>query len=752
MTKHSIYYLLLIVFILNACSNTKYLPKGQKLYTGGQVKIVDNSIKKSDAKALRTELQGLLRPVPNSSILGLRWKLYIYNKTKTKKKRGFRHWLNTKFGEPPVLVSSVDLNKNSQILQNRLQNESYFQAQVTGDTISKGRTAKAVYTAVVGPSYKIRKVIFPTSPDNLDTAVAGTSAATLLKVGDKYNLDVIKNERIRIDARLKEEGFYYFAPEDLIMRVDSSVAGHQVHIFVTVKPATPDKARRIYTINNIYVYPQYTLRDTSLKLDSAVKYRWYNVIDPQNTVRPFVFKNSVLLNPGERYNLTEHNQSLNRFMDLGPFKFVKNRFEDVSTDSPKLNVFYFLSQYPKKSLQFEIEGHTTSANYNGSAINFTWKNRNAFKGAEALSVNLFYSTDAQISGQNGGYPLNQYGVQTTLSWPRFISPFDFKNGSAFIPRTNLSVGFSIVRRSLLYSLDSYNGSWGYTWKPDIHTSNELHLLDVTYVRSFNISKLYLDSIRHSRNPALAHVIASQFTFGPSYSYTWTNTTETYKTNTLYYNGKFSSSANILGLVEGADTLAGKVKKLLGTPYNQYLKLENEFRFFHKLGPNSKLAMRALAGVGLPYGNSTILPYSQQFFIGGANSLRGFRARSIGPGTVRPDQFGTAGTTFLPDESGDIRLEANIEYRPKLFSIVYGALFMDAGNIWDMKYHTGLEGGTFGKNFYKQLAYDAGFGLRFDVNIMVLRTDLGFPIHKPWESGFHFNRREAVFNLAIGYPF
>ena len=148
--------------------------------------------------------------------------------------------------------------------------------------------------------------------------------------GNNYNLDVIKNERIRIDAKLKEEGFYYFAPEDLIMRVDSTVKGHQVDIYVKVKDETPDQARRIYKISKIYVYPHYTLRDTSLKLDSAVKYRWYNVIDPKNTVRPFVFKNSVLLQPGEVYNSTDHNKSLNRMINLGPFKFVKNRFEDVS--------------------------------------------------------------------------------------------------------------------------------------------------------------------------------------------------------------------------------------------------------------------------------------------------------------------------------------------------------------------------------------------------------------------------------------
>jgi outer membrane protein assembly factor BamA len=253
---------------------------------------------------------------------------------------------------------------------------------------------------------------------------------------------------------------------------------------------------------------------------------------------------------------------------------------------------------------------------------------------------------------------------------------------------------------------------------------------------------------------LAHVINRQFTFGPSYSYTWTNTTEDYKVNTYYYNSKISLSGNLLGIITGADTLAGKVSTLFGVPFNQYVKLENEFRFFHKLGPHSKLAARLMVDVGLPYGNSTILPYSQQFFIGGSNSLRGFQAHSIGPGTyIIPEEL-TRGSNFLPDESGDIKIEANIEYRPKLFSIVYGALFMDAGNIWDMKSHPNLPGGTFSKHFLNQMAVDWGFGLRFDLTVLLLRTDIGFPVRYPFPPGepYHFKPQYGVFNLAIGYPF
>lgn len=752
-------FILFIAVFISACSTTKFLPPGQKLYTGAQVKIVDPDIKKSDSKALTDELEDLLRPKPNSNILGLRVKLYIYEKTQTKKVKGLRHYINTHFGEPPVLASSVNLTQNSTILQSTLQNQSYFIAQVSGDTISKNRTAKAVYTVQTGPSYHYRKIVFPQEKDDLDTAVTGTSKQTLLKVGDKYNLGIIKAERIRIDAKLKEEGYYYFAPEDLIMKYDSTIAGHQVDMFVKVKETTPDEARWIYKIRNIYVYPHYSLKDTSLKLDSAVKYRWYNVIGGKKTVRPFVFKNTVLLHPGDVYNRTEHNNSLNRFIELGPFTYVKNRFEDVTPDSAFLDVYYFLTQSKRKSLQAEIIARQTSANYDGTQLDLTFRNKNTFKGAELLTVTFFTSTDKQYGGYQHGFNVYQFGVAPSLSWPRFISPFNFTTNNAFIPKTILTTGYTLIDRSLLYNLNSFNASFGYQWKPSLYKQHTLDLLDFAYVDASAVTPLYLDSIKHTGNPALKHVINNQLTFGPSYSYTYDNTTDEFRTNSFYYMGKISTSANLVGLIMGADTLKGRVKKVFGTPFDQYIKLENEIRFFHKLSPNSKFATRLLVDFGLPYGNSTILPYTQQFFIGGPNSLRGFQARTLGPGSYDyRNSVGYGGTQFLPDESGDIKIEANAEYRPKLFSIVEGALFVDAGNIWLLHPEHGLPGAAFGKNFINQMALDAGFGLRFNLSVLILRTDLGFPLINPsLPSGqrnvtHDVSFRNSVFNLAIGYPF
>ena len=757
-------FFILSLVLISACSTTKDLPPGKKLYTGAQVKITDKNTTKAQVSALNAELVNLVRPKPNGSILGLRYKLYIYEKTKTTKKKGLKHYLNTHLGEAPVFSNSVDLVKNSSIMQDRLQNEGYFIAQVSGDTVAKNRTAKAVFTVQTGPAYHYRKVVFPAGKNDLDTAVTGTAAQSFLKVGNQYNLDIIKNERIRIDARLKEEGYFYFAPEDLIMKYDSTVAGHQIDMYVKIKESTPDQARWIYSIRNIYVYPNYSLRDTSLKLDSAFKYRWYNVIDPKHTVRPFLFANTVLLHPGDIYNRTEHNKSLNRFIDLGPYKFVKNRFEDVTPDSPKLDIYYFLTPYPKKSLQVELLARQTSANYSGTQIDLTFRNKNTFKGGELFSTTLFASSDLQFGHVMNGYNVYQFGIQPSLSWPRFVGPFDFKTDNAYIPRTLLTGGYTLIDREKLYRLNSFNLAFGYRWKPGEHKQINLNVVNITYTDPENVSQLYQDSIQKTRNPALAHVINNQLTFGPSFEYIYTNTTDSYKKNTFYYDGKISESGLVAGLITGADT-PRRVGTIGNTPFNEYIKIENEIRFYHKLGLNSKLATRFLVGVGLPFGNSTVLPYSQQFFIGGANSLRGFQAHSLGPGAYNTPQALTTGTNYLPDESGDIKIEANVEYRPKLFSIVEGALFVDAGNIWLLNSNPDQPGAAFSKNFLSQIAADAGVGLRFNLSVLILRTDLGFPIvepNLPAGSRVVINKIDfgssqwrganLIFNLAIGYPF
>ncbi|MGB4776367.1 MAG: BamA/TamA family outer membrane protein [Daejeonella sp.] len=768
MLKGTLFFIFITLSLLFAagCGPAKYLPKGEKLYTGADVKVQGDSIKKKEVKALRAELKSVLRPKPNTSFLGFRYKLWIYNIAGTvKKPKGFRNWLKNKIGEPPVLESTVNLEKNQTILKNRLENKGYFQSVVTSNMVSKKHQAKAKYVANTGPQYKINTVSFPSDSGALERAITATADKTLLKPGDAYNFDVIRGERNRIDQILKEQGFYYFGPDYLLVQVDSTVGKHLVNLYVTVKPATPNIARKVYTINNIYIYPNYSLKQTRADTSktNAVFFDKFYIIDQDSTFKPTIFSRSIFFKPGDVYNRADHNLSLNRLITLGPFKFVKNRFETV-TDStkPQLDAFYYLTPLPRKSLRAEILGTTKSNNLTGSELSVSWKNRNAFRAAEQLSIRAYGSFEVQLSGNQSGYNTYRIGSEATLSIPRFVIPFfKWNTTGAFVPRTKFSLGYELVNKSKLYSLNSFKALAGYNWKENSRKEHELNLLSINYVQPANLTDLFKASL--PANPDLQKIIDKQFIIGTTYSFTYNNQTQNTRRNSMYFNGNADLSGNILGLATGANYKEGKVYSLFGAPFSQYIRLDGDYRYYLKLGSNSELANRATVGFGYPYGNSSELPFTKQFFVGGSNSIRAFRSRSVGPGTYYDAQ--KKPTDFLADRAGDIKVEFNSEYRTKLVGRVNGALFADAGNVWLYNEDPNKPDSKFTKNFMNELAVGTGLGLRFDLSFLILRTDLAFPIRKPWLpkgqrwvfnqvdfTDSQWRRENLIFNLAIGYPF
>jgi outer membrane protein assembly factor BamA len=458
--------------------------------------------------------------------------------------------------------------------------------------------------------------------------------------------------------------------------------------------------------------------------------------------------------------------SLSRLISLGTFKFVKNEFaETPAKGDNQLDTYYYLTPYAKKSLRAELTGRTTSANFTGTEVTLSWRNRNAFRGAELLTLSAYGGTDIQVSGINKGNSLFRLGVEANLNIPRFISPFKFKSSSSFIPRTRVLLGADLLNRFESYTLNSFRTSLGYIWKEDIKREHQLNLINVNYVRQLNLTdpyKLLLDS-----NPNLRRAIEEQFIIGPNYNFLYTNTSETRKTNTFYYNGNIEVSGTLIGLATGANAMKSKPKELFGTPFSQYVRLENDFRHYFNLGFGSQIASRIITGIGIPYGNSVSLPFIKQFFIGGTNSLRAFRARSVGPGVYRNSKEEARAVSITADKTGDIKLEFNTEYRPKFNEMLRGAVFLDAGNIWltkdDATYP--MPGGKFSKEFLNELAVGAGVGLRIDLSFFVLRLDLATPLRKPWLpqgqrwvlSDFdlaspEWRKENLVFNLAIGYPF
>ncbi|OHT47422.1 hypothetical protein B0A71_09555 [Flavobacterium tructae] len=762
--KYVRYFVVLSLFFVFGCSNTKYLPEGDLLYTGGSVTVKDSILKKKERKALENELNDLLRPKPNKQFLGLRPKLWFYNIAgEPKKQKGIRYWLRTKVGEPPVLFSKVDLEYNASVLRNFTENRGYFKTRVSADSTVSHKRVTAEYTVVPKKQYIIKSVIFPDDSLAMSRIIGRSSRRSLLKVGQPYDLDVIKAERERIDARLKEKGYYYFNPDYLLAQVDSSKGDHEVKIRLVIKADTPPKALTAYKINKIVVYPNFTISKDSVKYQpkDIIQYKDFTIIDTADSFKPRVFDRAIHFKKGDFYNRKDHNLTLNRFVNLGTFSFVKNEFKPSDSLPNALDSYYYLTLLPKKFIRVEVLGKTNSASYTGSEININWNNRNLFRGAELFTVSIFGGADFQLSGANNGKNIYKLGTETSLTWPRFIVPFFHIEGSSeYVPRTKATVRYEYQNRTQLYALNSFKTSFGYQWKENIRKEHQLNVIDVTYVSPNHVTAEYLADIQE--DPSLEKIIEKQLIFGPTYTYTYTNTMQKRRKNTFYFSGDLDLAGNVTGLVTGANVKDGNQKNIFDVPFSQYVKMRGDLRHYLKLGKESELASRIILGIGLPYGNSRALPTAKQFVVGGTNSIRAFRARSLGPGSYLNTQ---TTNNFLPDQSGDLKLEFSTEYRAKLFSIVRGALFVDAGNVWLLNADPNKPGGEITKDFMKDIAVGAGAGLRFDLSFLVLRTDLAFPLRKPYlpqgqrwvidDINFGsgpWRKENLILNIAIGYPF
>lgn len=770
-TSFSIVCGIFLLASINSCSNMKFLKEGQLLYTGAEIKFKNDTISKKEKSALKDKLQDNLTPKPNSSFLGLRPRLYIYNITKEPKKdKGLLYWLKYKIGEEPVLLGDVDREFNKKIIENYSENKGYFNVKAKYDTLVKNKKAKVEYEVKTGSRYLMSDIHFVKDSTLINEYIQAIADKSLLKKGNPFDLDVIKFERERINSHLKENGYYYFSPDNIIVQADSTIAkNHKVEMFVKLKDNTPSLATDQFTIDKVVVFPDYNIDDVKggvyeipYNTDSLKVYNDIYIIDPKEKFKPKMFDRALYFDRGDLYNKADHNLSLNRLISLGVFKFVKNEFIVSDSINHKFDAYYLLTPRPFKSLRLEALGKTNSANYAGSELNLNWTHRNIFRGAEQFKAAVFGAFDVAVGGQRDANNIIRVGGNAQLSIPRIVAPFRFNSSSAFVPRTNAEIRYEFQNRTKLYTLHNFNANFGYLWKENARKEHELKVMDITLVYPAKITEEYQQEILDPMNgPALKRVVEKQLIFGPNYSYTYTDTAQP-KTNNFYYKGSVDLAGTVAGLLIGADAKAGKQKEIAKIPFSQFAKMEHDFRYYRKLNDKSSLASRVIAGVAFPYGNSEYVPFSRQFFVGGGNSIRAFRARTLGPGSYDPR---TQNTSFFIDQAGDIKLEMNLEYRANIYKFLNAAAFVDAGNIWLVNEDESRIGGKFSKDFAKEIAVGAGVGLRFDFNILLLRLDLAMPLRVPyypegerWRlNNIDFGNKDwrkdnLILNIAIGYPF
>lgn len=741
---------------LSACHESKYLGAGQLLYIDNKIELKSSEkLSHRQTREIKADLKGLLRPRLNAKILGMRVRLAIYNAAgHPSSPKGLRYWLKNTVGQAPVLASPAINETNRAILQDHLENKGWFHDTVMVETPVKDKKLTAVFIAQIGAQYKIRYIIYPRDSDALALHIDSLQKHSLLKTGDLYDLDNIKAERDRIDARLKQRGYYYFSPNDLLVDVDSSLGTHQVDMALKIKPETPVQARRPYRISQVVVFANYDINaDTSLRHAYKTS-EGYHVIDTAQLFKPVIFSRTLVFKPGDLYKRNDHNLSLSRLVSLGVFKFVKARFEPVDTSLDRLNVFYYLTPAQKKSIRFEVSALTRSDNTTGGQVAINWRNRNLFRGAELFTATLYGGIQEQFVAIGQQVNTTRAGLDLDLYIPRIVAPFRFTTSSAYMPKTRISASYDFFDESAEYTLNSAKASYGYIFKDNQTTENQLTVFGINYVNPTSINPTY--QLGLDTNITLRRAIERQFILGPIYNFNYNSQAKpNHRKNNFYFNGNVDLSGNfpawvLSGEKAGQDTL-------FHTPISEYARFEADFRHYLSFGKYSMLASRITGGVGWSYGNSITMPFVKEFFAGGTNDIRAFRSRALGPGHYFAGNPNS--TPLLPDQPGDVKMEMNVEYRDKLFSIVRWTLFADAGNVWTLHPDPDRPGSVLSPSFLKDIAVGVGTGLRFDLSILVLRVDVAVPIRYPWlPDGSKWKLNSAtdisnlVLNLAIGYPF
>jgi outer membrane protein insertion porin family len=758
-------WVLFICLLLASCTGTSHLPKGERLYTGATIQLESTEkVRKGNIKAIA---EAAVRPEPNSSYLGIRPQLCLYMAAGENPKSKFKLWLQ-KTGQAPVLMSNINPTATSSILDAQLFNLGIFNSVTTFKIIEKKHTASVIYTCFIHKPYTVKEFVYTITDDSLSSIILSDRGNSIVKPGEDYNLDILKAERIRIDALLKNKGYFYFNPDYLLFKADTSTVNHTISLELTLKDSIPTNALAVYRINNVFVDQNYSLSDEvadSTKDIVMVQNTVFKGNEEEMNIHPKVILRSVYLRKHEIYSRENHIITLNRLMTMGNFKFVQVKFSDSDTTAANyLDATILLTPMPKHTFRAELDLVTKSNNYTGPRMNLSLLNRNAFKGAELLNLSLAGSFEAQLSGPNRNLFSYSFNPQVELTFPRFLVPFHIKpSNSSYVPKTSFSLSYNYMKRVNYFDMSTFQFTYGFKWKENIRTEHEFNPISISNTSISNESTLFTDLL--AKKPFLKKSYEEQFIAGGNYSFTYNEQMLTGKRLQYFLHFTAETAGNLFSLVKaiGGETPSPEnPSKIVGSIYSQYAKLSVDGRAYYNFRDKNKIALRVFAGVASAYGNSSTLPYNKQFFSGGPNSIRAFQINSVGPGTYLQD----AATTGFLQLGGDIKLETNAEYRFGIYRFIKGALFVDAGNVWLQKSNPANIGSPFAFNsFMNELAVGAGVGLRVDVSFFVLRFDLAMPLRKPWlpdNNRWVINQidfanpawrsNNLVLNIAIGYPF
>ncbi len=753
-------FLFVVTVILSGCSGTRNLPEGQILYTGPTVKIfTPNKIEKESR--LKSEIIKNIKPEHNRKFLGNRPRVWIYNSIRDTTGKKFKTWLKTKVGAKPVTMDDVDVEANVSRIGDQLFNNGFFDNTVTSKVIELKRTASVEYSLNINSPFVVSEVKVRDSSFQALKSLKEIVFNTQL-TGQPYMLVNIRTELRRIEDEMRNCGYYYFSKENVYFSADTNRTERTVKLELVLKQDLNEELR-IYKIGPIKVNTDFVLGKT----DSVVSYPDSSrqaSFTANSSVRPRVISRSIFLKEGETYSRQNHDMTISRLMGMGTYQFVKIRYVPVdSGDTSVLNVFIEMTPGKRKSIQSELDAISKSNDFVGPALSLSFLNRNAFNGAEALKISLKSSLETQLKGDGKNVFGYEFNPQVELKIPRLITGIKIPIVRGYyIPKTVISFSYDFLKRVGFYNLSSFQFNYGYQWRMNLRISHELNPVSINY---FSVQKRTEQfNLLVENNLFLKRTFEDQFIPALFYSFTFNEHVIPTQRNQFYLRLTSEFAGNLFSFLNktvlNKDRSDGVPFTAGGVPYSQFTRFTLDMNHYFNLTKLDQVIIRLYTGAGIPYGNSSSLPYVRQFFSGGPSRIRAFRINALGPGATPPDTIQYS----ILRSGGDFKLETNFEYRFPIYKIVKGAVFMDAGNIW--VFHDPATGENFKLNrVISEFAVGSGVGVRFDASFFILRFDLAIPLRKPWltegdrwvideislGSG-KWRSDNLILNIAIGYPF
>lgn len=762
--------LLFLAAFFSSCNLTKALVDDERLLVKNKINIEGDLDSK---RSIKEVLESLPYQKPNKKIFGVvPFRLGIYNLTVNKRDNKFRYWLQTKVGEAPIIFNEDLADKSAANIRTYMFNKGYLHASVNYNYKVSKKKLKLDYNVIANDRFYIDSVFFPEPVDLLTRTIEQTIESSLLEKDNAFDISVLEEERKKISTYLRNRGYYYFNKDFIGFDLDSNQLDKTINIYVKVnKPERPlDQIK--YRVNKIYVETDYSIntaqvvKDT-LKLENHPE---FYILSKELKYKPEILYNGIFFEHDAYFHLEHYQKTVRKLTNYGTFKFVDVQFEDRTDDlgKPTLDVKIYLTPGKKQSIGVDVEANHSFEGFTGTALSFTYKNRNLFQGADLLEFRVSTGLEFQF-GDSLVDILNTARITSEINYylNRFLVPFPLKNVSKNNNvKSIFSLKYQFERRLTFYSLHSNTFSFGYEWN---ETTKKKHIYNPLALNLLLINKDTAFIRRLEEIPSLERSFEEQIIAGSNYTYLTTNKNGEFDKSHYFFKGDVRFAGNFVHTIARIkNNKNGNIRpfKIGNTAYSQFFRVEGDLVHYLTTSRHSKLVSRVNMGIIVPYGNSRVAPYFQQFYAGGANSIRAFRLRALGPGSYA-DTANLDNPNFFYDQSGDIKFETSMELRFDIYKWFKGAVFMDAGNVWLLRKDEGRPGGDFKfDTFHKSIALGTGIGLRLDFEFFVIRTDLAFPIRDPrlLDSGDQwvikdFNlgsrswrRQNLVFNLAIGYPF